>query len=226
MNVRKQASSAPKTNKPLASAKITRKRLRDDRIAELLDVAAEVFIAQGFAAASTNEIVRRANASKTTFYSRFPSKQDLFLAVIERRMTSIFGQVATFTQGRTLQETLQQFCASLLRIALSPEQISLIRMISMESGRYPALAARFYENGPKRGEQALASYLSSQIVQGFLRKEDPLMMARQLMNLITGSPVRWFVLGFDPQPIGKRLLQKHINETVCLFLRIYGTHQP
>lgn len=199
-----------------------RKRLQDDRIAELLDVAAEVFIADGFAAASTNEMARRANASKTTFYSRFPTKEDLFLAVIERRMTKIFEQVAKFPERSTVKSTLRQFAVNLLHIALSPEQISLIRMISMESGRYPELATRFYENGPRRGEKALATYLAGQIEIGCLREEDPLMMARHLMSLITGSPVRWFVLGFDSEPIAERSLSKHIDGVVGLFLRAYG----
>jgi TetR/AcrR family transcriptional regulator of autoinduction and epiphytic fitness len=70
-----------------------RARLHEERLTELLDVAAEVFISEGFSAASTNEIARRANSSKTTFYSRFPTKEQLFLAVIERRMTGIFRQV-------------------------------------------------------------------------------------------------------------------------------------
>jgi TetR/AcrR family transcriptional repressor of mexJK operon len=205
-----------------AASTTRRKRLQDDRIAELLDVAAEVFIAEGFAAASTNEMARRANASKTTFYSRFPTKEDLFLAVIARRMTKIFEQVAKFPEGRTIQSTLRQFGANLLHVALSPEQISLIRMISMESGRYPELATRFYENGPKRGEEALATYLAGQIKIGQLREEDPLMMARHLMSLITGSPVRWFVLGFDSEAIAERSLSKHIDGVVNLFLRAYG----
>jgi TetR/AcrR family transcriptional regulator, mexJK operon transcriptional repressor len=74
--------------------KPVRARLDEERLTELLDVAAEVFISEGFSAASTNEIARRANSSKTTFYSRFPTKEQLFLAVIERRMNRILQQVA------------------------------------------------------------------------------------------------------------------------------------
>jgi len=136
-------------------------------------------------------------------------------------MTRIFEEVAKFPECSTVEKSLRKFSANLLRIALSPEQISLIRMISMESGRYPELARRFYENGPKRGEFSLAAYLSSQIMLGQLRDEDPLMMARHLMSLITGSPVRWFVLGFDAEPISERSLEKHINGVVGLFLRAY-----
>ena len=203
-----------------------RKRLQEDRIAELLDIAAEVFIADGFAAASTNRIASLANASKTTFYSRFPTKQDLFLAVIERRMTRIFEQVATFPECSTVEESLRTFSANLLRIALAPDQISLVRMISMESGRYPELARRFYENGPKRGEESLAAYLAHQVTLTHLKDEDPRTMARHLISLLTGSPIRWFVLGIDPEAISDRALSQHIDEVLNLFLRAYRPIEP
>ncbi|HTF70452.1 MAG TPA: helix-turn-helix domain-containing protein [Edaphobacter sp.] len=67
----------PRTAKPLEER--VRGRLDEDRLAELLDIAAEVFITKGFEAASTNEIAKRSNSSKGTFYSRFPTKEDLFL---------------------------------------------------------------------------------------------------------------------------------------------------
>ncbi len=199
----------------------TRKRLPSERIAELLDIAAEVFITDGFAAASTNKIASLANASKTTFYSRFPTKEDLFLAVVERRMSRIFEQIVSFPRSSSMETSLRKFSANLLRIALSPEQIALIRMISMESGRYPELAKRFYEIGPKRGEEALAAYLALQIERDQLRKEDPLMMAQQLMSLVTGGSVRWFVLGFDTEPVSESSLKKHIDGVVKLFLLAY-----
>jgi TetR/AcrR family transcriptional regulator, mexJK operon transcriptional repressor len=222
----RKKDAKPDVKKLKAAPATRRKRLADDRIAELLDIAAEVFIADGFAAASTNEMARRANASKTTFYSRFPTKKDLFLAVVERRMTSIFEQVARFPEQSNLESTLRQFGLNLLRIALSPQQVSLIRMIGMEAGRYPELAGRFYENGPKRGEEALASYLARQISSGQLRKDDPRIMARHFMSLITGSPVRWFVLGFDPDPIDEGSLWKHVDDVLRLFLHAYGLARP
>ncbi|HTV53506.1 MAG TPA: helix-turn-helix domain-containing protein [Terriglobia bacterium] len=54
-----------------------RPRLTGERLDGLLDVAADVFTAEGFTAASTNEIARRAGASKLSIYSRYPTKADL-----------------------------------------------------------------------------------------------------------------------------------------------------
>src|SRR5580700_11761382 len=96
-----------------------RARLDEERLTALLDVAAEIFISEGFSAASTNEIARRANSSKTTFYSRFPTKEKLFLAVIERRMNRILQQVAaSLPEERPIEETLQKFGSALIRLAL------------------------------------------------------------------------------------------------------------
>ena len=215
----KAAISAKRTKE---AAPATRQRLQDTRLDELLDVAAQVFITDGFAAASMNKIARLASASKTTFYSRFPTKEELFLAVIERRMTSIFEQVTRLPERGTLKKSLRQFSSNLIHIALSPEQMSLIRMIGMEAERYPELARRFYENGPKRGEESLAAYLATQVEFGTLRDEVPLTMARHLISLVTGSPIRWFVLGFDENKIDDDTIQTHIEDVVGLFLRAYG----
>ena len=206
----------------LRTAVKRRKRLQDDRVDEILDIATEVFIAEGFAAASMNKIARLAKASKTTFYSRFPTKENLFLAVIERRMTRIFEQVATFPDGFDVRSSLEHFGANLLKIALSPDQIALIRVVSMEAGRYPELAKRFYEMGPQRGEKSLAAYLALQIKAGYLRDEDCLVMAGHVVSLFTGSTVRQFVLGVTTQHPTERSLSKHIKSVVTLFMRAYG----
>ncbi len=200
-----------------------RARLDHERLTELLDVAAEIFISEGFSAASTNEIARRANSSKTTFYSRFPTKERLFLAVIERRMNDIFQQVAgSLPEEPPVEQTLRNFGSALIGFVLSKEQVALVRMVSMESGKFPELGKRFYELGPKRGEEALAAYLTKQAEKGRLLNEDTRQMAQHFISLITGGPVRWFVFGFDPSPLSESALKKHLNSAIQVFMRAYG----
>jgi AcrR family transcriptional regulator len=52
----------------------------------LLDAAFRVFSSEGYAAASLDRIADAAGFSKGAVYSRFASKADLFLAVLERRI--------------------------------------------------------------------------------------------------------------------------------------------
>jgi TetR/AcrR family transcriptional regulator, mexJK operon transcriptional repressor len=203
--------------------KPVRARLDEERLTELLDVAAEVFISEGFSAASTNEIARRANSSKTTFYSRFPTKERLFLAVIERRMNDIFQQVAaSLPEEPPVEETLRNFGSALIGFFLSKEQVALVRMVSMESAKFPELGKRFYELGPKRGEETLAAYLAKQAEKGRVLNEDTRQMAQHFTSLVTGGPVRWFVFGFDQSSLPKSALQKHLNSAIQAFMRAYG----
>ena len=212
-----------KTKRHKPKPRPIRARLDEERLTEILDVATEVFVSEGFSAASTNEIARRANSSKTTFYSRFPTKEQLFLAVIERRMTGIFSQVAaSLPEEPPIEDTLRNFGAALMRLALSKDQVALLRVVSMESAKFPELGKRFYELGPRRGEEALAAYLKKQAQKGRLSNEDTRQMAEHFISLLTGGPVRWFVFGFDPSPLSKSALGKHLNSAIQAFMRAYG----
>ncbi len=199
-----------------------RMRLEEDRVAEILDIAAKVFILQGFEGASINEIAKQANASKTTLYSRFPTKQKLFIAVLERRMDLVFNQVSTaLPLDAPIESTLKEFGSRLLQLALSEDQIALLRVVSMESGRFPELGERFYELGPKRGITHLKHYLQEQIRCGRMVKDDPMIMAEHLSSLLTGGPVRWAVLGLRSNS-GIRARRKRIDAAVKVFLRAYS----
>jgi len=213
-------NSSSTSTKKTAQARV---RLEKERLEELLDVAAEVFIAQGFAAASTNEMARRANCSKTTLYSRFPTKKDLFVAVIERRMTRVFREVAGFLpEDAPLEETLREFGARLLRVALSPDQITLVRVISMESSRFPILGQRFFETGPGLGQAALAEYLNGQIKRGRLLDENPQRMAEHYISLLSGGAVRWVILGLRSMNLKKNAQAEHLEAALRMFLRAYA----
>ena len=213
--------SAPRAPKPPSIT--TQTRLDENRVAELLDIATEVFIQHGFEGASTNEIARKANCSKTTFYSRFPTKEKLFLAVLERRMEYVFSRYAVaFPMDAPLERTLKDYCGRLLELVMSEDQLALMRVVSMESPRFPALGERFYELGPGRGVSYLAAYMAEQVQRGRLLKEDPETMAQHLISLITGGQVRWAVLGLFRRNMSSKETQLHIDAAVRVFLRAYS----
>jgi TetR/AcrR family transcriptional regulator, mexJK operon transcriptional repressor len=198
-------------------------RLDEERVSELLDVAAEVFIEDGFKGASTNEIARRANCSKTTLYARYPTKEKLFLAVLERRMERILSGFATTLQSEPpMEQTLREYGFHLLQVVLSESQLGMVRVVSMESSRFPNLGKRFYELGPGRGVAILASYMEEQIKRQRLVRENPQIMAEHLMSLITGGYVRWTMLGL-PDNVSLKEKRQRVSAAVEMFLRAYAT---
>lgn len=52
--------------------------------AELLDLATVVFAGHGYHRTTMNELVQRSSATKSTFYGRFNSKDELYTACLER----------------------------------------------------------------------------------------------------------------------------------------------
>ena len=65
--------------------RITRKESQLQTRANLLDAALKVFSRRGYHAASVDEIATEAGYSKGAVYSNFSGKEDLFLALIDRR---------------------------------------------------------------------------------------------------------------------------------------------
>jgi len=65
----------------------------------LLDVAAEVFYAEGIRATGVDTLVERARVSKPTLYAQFGSKEQLIAAVLERRSRDRRASLAKFLAG-------------------------------------------------------------------------------------------------------------------------------
>ena len=62
---------------------------RDERRAQLRVAALEVFTASGYHSAAMDEIADRAKVSKPVLYQHFPSKLDLYLAVLDLHIDSL-----------------------------------------------------------------------------------------------------------------------------------------
>ena len=67
--------------------RLTREESRAQTKARLLESAAAVFAERGFYGASVEEISERAGFSRGAFYSNFEDKSDLFLALLDDRLT-------------------------------------------------------------------------------------------------------------------------------------------
>ena len=49
-----------------------------------MSVAADLFYKQGYRATGVNEVIEKSGVAKATFYSHFPSKDDLALAYLRQ----------------------------------------------------------------------------------------------------------------------------------------------
>jgi AcrR family transcriptional regulator len=64
---------------------------RDERRAQLLAAAHEVFVANGYHGAAMDEIAETAHVSKPVLYQHFPSKRDLYLALLDSHLSTLIA---------------------------------------------------------------------------------------------------------------------------------------
>jgi AcrR family transcriptional regulator len=73
---------------------------RDQRRVQLLDAASEVFSSKGYHAAAMDDIADAAGVSKPVLYQHFPSKLDLYLALLDQscdRLVDVVGEALAST---------------------------------------------------------------------------------------------------------------------------------
>ena len=195
-------------------------RLSDERVDQLLSIATEVFLEKGFDSASVGEMAKRAGASKGTYYSRYPTKELLFAAMIRRKADRLeAGLDNAVRTDRDLKTALRAFAERLLEVVLADDTIRLDRVLAMEAHRFPELGKLFYESGPGRVIDALAAFLRQKTAQGALKIPNAQFAAEQFVDLFTGILQRRAVLGIErPTPKDRRL---RINSAVDLFVKAY-----
>ena len=122
----------------------------------ILDAAGHVFLERGFSGASVDEIAEVACAGKPTIYARFPNKQALFTAVVERLVRRNTSLDDFSCAGGSIEERLEALAAVILTTVLIPETIGLIRVAVAEARRFPVLASNVSCMGRERKAEAVA----------------------------------------------------------------------
>jgi len=95
------------------TTRLTRAEKRAETRQALIDAAARVFAARGFAGASVEEIAAEAGFTRGAFYSNFRTKEELFAELLQQRAFSVYRDMATESaEGHpSLRETGERLAA-------------------------------------------------------------------------------------------------------------------
>jgi TetR/AcrR family transcriptional regulator, mexJK operon transcriptional repressor len=129
-----------------------------DKREEVLDIASETFLSKGFDGTSINVMAREAGISKESIYRYFGSKEDLFLAVVERELEVYKkGMLDTISQfhGKTLKEALFSVAEATLRVASDDRTLALRRLIFQMSANGSKVGSHYFLAGPDIAYQNL-----------------------------------------------------------------------
>jgi AcrR family transcriptional regulator len=163
-----------------------RRRDPDGRPHQILDAALDTFGAKGFAAARLDDIAQQAGVAKGTIYLYFPTKEDLFKAVVRREI------VGRIEEGERLQadqkdlsarDFLQRFLGKYWDNTQAAHSLHMLRMVLGELHRYPELARFYGDEVVSRAWNLIASIVQRGVDRGEFRPVDPMLAAR----CITGT---------------------------------------
>ena len=124
-----------------------RERRKQARPGELLDAALDLFVEKGYAATRSEEVAIRAGVSKGTLFLYFPSKEELFKAVVRenlvRHQTEGAEEMARF-EGPTA-ELLEYLMLEWWRRYGATKASGISKLVMSEASNFPDLA-RFFQD--------------------------------------------------------------------------------
>ncbi|GEO80836.1 TetR/AcrR family transcriptional regulator [Pararhodospirillum oryzae] len=199
-----------------------REARKHDRRAAIIEVARALFFERGYADTPMSLIASRVGGSKTTLWSYFPSKADLFAAVLDEVTARLQGRsIEALSLETGIKEGLYRFCLAFSDMILTDEAVRLQRMIAAEAQRFPELGKLFYERGPKATLRRLEHYLGTAMAVGKLRPADPTLAARHLVSLCQGATLSWRLWNAGPEPTPEQV-ERDVALGLDVFLRAYA----
>jgi AcrR family transcriptional regulator len=155
--------------------------------ASILEASLNLFSSKGFDATGVAEICAEAGVSKGAFYHHFPSKQAVFMAILENWLAALDLQMdQTLSAAEDIPRGLIEMAA-------------IIRDVFTAAGGHLAMFIEFWNqslhdpeiwkatvNPYRRYTRLFAGYIQRGIDEGSLRPVDPDIIARMIVGLGVG----------------------------------------
>jgi AcrR family transcriptional regulator len=190
----------------------------------ILDAARKVFLDRGFEGASIEEIAVVARSGKPTIYARFRDKKALFTGAVTRYVVAKQARLEKYSpSGTTIDERLASIGVILLREALTPEWIDLLRLSIAEARRFPDLGnivirmmrergteimIRLLGEVPEAGEVAAFPAFGPSRIATTARYFIDLILLPQMLRALSGEHLETLLAEIDP----------HVSQRVAFFL--------
>jgi AcrR family transcriptional regulator len=130
----------------------------EQRNAELLDHALDLFLERGFERTTIDAIAASVGMAKRTVYARYGDKATLFKAALQRAIDDMVVPIERLRAAERdgVEECLLGIARILVANLMSREGLRLMRITNSESYRMPEIGAYTYE----RGTRVTISYLA------------------------------------------------------------------
>ena len=160
------------------------RRRKEERPGDIVAAALEVFAEKGFAGAKMEEIAARAGLSKGAVYLYFPTKQEVFRAVVEQAVApniEAIGQ-AVLASDLRFADCVRAWLPRFAQVITVAPVGAVAKMVIGESRNFPELAKVWHDNVILKGIGLLSRLIERGQAAGEVRPGDPRIHAFSIMG--------------------------------------------
>jgi TetR/AcrR family transcriptional regulator of autoinduction and epiphytic fitness len=174
-----------------------KKRNTSKKRESILNAAAEAFMKDGYDNTSMDRLSELAGASKRTVYNHFPSKEDLFRAVLERFYDEIMElKQITYDPKKALETQLSDFANAKIDISKNPSWLGLLKVATAVFITNPEIALETIQR-TEDAEDTLVQWLEAATDDGRLEVENTKLAAEAFWAMVGGA-FFWPSIFFGP----------------------------
>jgi AcrR family transcriptional regulator len=202
-----------------------RPKLRSDeeQMEIIVDQARRLFVRDGFGSTTVDEVAKVCRISKRTLYRLFPSKIDLFAAMLDRFDSSVLDLSSDF-DTLPLAQALERVFRLDIDDAEENRRRAFVQLVMVEVRRSPELGIMLGNRG-EQVRQQLAGWIERQQRRGRLAVDDSQSAARALMDMVFGA-VAMRPDGTEPSWPSRAALQRHLRLCLAIFARGVAAGKP
>ncbi len=187
----------------------------------ILEAAKGLFLGNGFAGVSMEQVAQAAGVSKLTVYSHFGDKDGLFIAAVRAHCEQELPlQLFSPAMDKPLDTRLMEIARAFFALITSTEAIAGHRILCTAYDIPPQLVESFWQASAVRLQTALETFLRGCITAGELEIDEPARAASHFFALVKGEIGEQLALGLAP-PMDADCVQRHLDSVVSLFVRAY-----
>lgn len=192
---------------------------------EILASARTLFLRTGYADAGMEIVARAAGVSTATLYAYFPSKADLFKAIVLETVSGVAAPVREAVRVRGDARTRLVALATAYATFFSRSDTrALFRMVTSERRRFADVAEYFLQTARDELGGATISVINDLVRSGEIQVHKPSWAAGQLMGMLDHVTL---VLGLSAgdEVRSRRPARAIAEDAVETFLARYGTRR-
>jgi AcrR family transcriptional regulator len=158
----------------------------DDRRAAIVREAIRLFSEYGFRGTTTRKLASALGVTEPVLYQHFPSKEDLYRAIIETKAAEVdpqAGELRKLARGSDDRAFLCALGELILRRYEEDPELSRLLLFSALEGH--ELAELFFERLYVGFYRLVTGYIRRRIREGAFRKVNPEIAARGLIGMIS-----------------------------------------